>query len=155
MLIVPLLALTPVYLRMPRGDRLKWPLAIALVFLLLVDIATFSRSGGVGLVAGALVLVMPYRRFFRSKQFLYPLGAVVVVLLGALVARRHFFETFLGQRVSTQRQLDATRTSPSTRSSARCCTCTRCSGSATTTSPSTTSSSPGRRTSAPTRTGSR
>jgi hypothetical protein len=101
MLIVPLLALTPVYLRLPRGHRLRWPLAIALIFLLLVDIATFSRSGGVGLIAGALVLALPYRRFFRSKQFLYPLGAVVVVLLGALVARRHFFETFLGQRVST------------------------------------------------------
>ncbi len=37
MLIVPLLMLTPVYLRMPRGDRLRWPLAITLVFLLLVD----------------------------------------------------------------------------------------------------------------------
>ena len=102
MLIVPLLMLTPVYLRMPRGDRLRWPLAIALVFLLLVDIATFSRSGGVGLIAGALVLAVPYRRFFRTKQFLYPLGAVVVVLLGALYWRRHFFETFLSQRVSTQ-----------------------------------------------------
>ena len=84
MLIMPLLMLTPVYLRMPRGHRLRWPLAIALVFLLLVDIATFSRSGGVGLIAGALVLVLPYRRFFRSRQFLYPLGAVVVVLLGVL-----------------------------------------------------------------------
>src|SRR5437764_9045465 len=102
MLIVPLLALTPVYLRLPRGHRLRWPLAIALVFLLLVDLATFSRSGGVGLIAGALVLVVPYRRFFRSRQFLYPLGAVVVVLLGALYTRRHFFETFLRQRVSMQ-----------------------------------------------------
>jgi O-antigen ligase len=47
------------------------------------------------------VLVLPYRRLFRSKQFLYPLGAVVVVLLGVLLTRKHFFETFLGQRVST------------------------------------------------------
>ncbi|HLY85183.1 MAG TPA: O-antigen ligase family protein [Gaiellaceae bacterium] len=102
MLIVPLLMLTPVYLRLPRRHRLKWPLAVALVFLLLVDIATFSRSGGVGLIAGALVLALPYRRFFRSKQFLYPLGALVVVLLGVLLTRKHFFETFLSQRVSTQ-----------------------------------------------------
>jgi len=102
MLIVPLLMLTPVYLRLPRGHRLRWPLAVALVFLLLVDIATFSRSGGVGLIAGALVLVVPYRRFFRSRQFLYPLGFVVVVLLGVLYTHRHFFETFLRQRVSTQ-----------------------------------------------------
>ena len=102
MLIVPLLMLTPVYLRLPRGHRLRWPLAIALAFLFLVDIATFSRSAGVGLIAGALVLVVPYRRFFRSKEFLYPVGAIVVVLLGVLYTRRHFFETFLRQRVSTQ-----------------------------------------------------
>ena len=102
MLIVPLLALTPVYLRLPRRHRLKVPLALALVFLLLVDIATFSRSGGVGLIAGLLVLAVPYRRFFRSRQFLVPLGALAVVLLGVLYTRSHFFETFLRQRVSTQ-----------------------------------------------------
>jgi len=102
MLIVPLLALTPVYLRLPRRHRLKVPLALALVFLLLVDIATFSRSGGVGLIAGLLVLAVPYRRFFRSRQFLVPLGALAVVLLGVLYTHSHFFETFLRQRVSTQ-----------------------------------------------------
>ena len=101
MLIVPLLCLTPVYLRLPREHRLKWPLAAVLAFLLLVDIATFSRSGGVGLIAGALVLVFPYRRFLRSKQFLYPLGALAVVLLGVLYLRSHFFETFIRQRLST------------------------------------------------------
>jgi O-antigen ligase len=101
MLIVPLLALTPVYLRLERKHRLKVPLALVLAFLLLVDIATFSRSGGLGLIVGALVLVVPYRRLFRSKQFLYPLGGLAIVLLGVLYTRRHFFETFLGQRVST------------------------------------------------------
>ena len=101
MLVIPLLALTPVYLRLPRRHRLKWPLAAVLAFLLLVDIATFSRSGGLGLIVGALVLVLPYRRFLRSKQFLYPLGALAVVLLGVLYTRSHFFETFLGQRLST------------------------------------------------------
>jgi O-antigen ligase len=101
MLIVPLLALTPVYLRLPRDHRLKFPLAAVLAFLLLVDIATFSRSGGVGLIAGALWLVFPYRRFLRSKQFLYPIGALVVVLLAVLFARSSFFETFLRQRLST------------------------------------------------------
>jgi O-antigen ligase len=102
MLIVPLLALTPVYLRLPRRHRLKLPLAVALIFLLLVDIATFSRSGGVGLIAGLLVLAVPYRRFFRSRQFLVPLGALAVVLLGVLYTHSQFFETFLRQRVSTQ-----------------------------------------------------
>jgi len=101
MLVIPLLALTPVYLRLPRRHRLKWPLGAVLAFLLLVDIATFSRSGGLGLIVGALVLVLPYRRFLRSKQFLYPLGGLAVVLLGVLYTRSHFFETFLGQRLST------------------------------------------------------
>jgi O-antigen ligase len=101
MLVIPLLALTPVYLRLERRHRLKLPLAVVLAFLLLVDIATFSRSGGLGLIAGLLVLVLPYRRFVRSKQFLYPVGALAIVLLAALYTRRHFFETFLSQRLST------------------------------------------------------
>ena len=45
MLVVPLLMLTPLYLRLERGHRLKVPLAALLGFLLLVEIATLSRSG--------------------------------------------------------------------------------------------------------------
>ena len=126
---------------------------MTLVFLLLVDIATFSRSGGVGLIAGALVLVIPYRRFFRSKQFLYPLGGLAIVLLGVLYVRSTSSRRFLSQRVSTNgRSTNAhfavysssARSSPASAARAR----------DRTTSPSTTSSSPGRRTTAPTRTGS-
>ncbi len=101
MLAIPLLSLTPVYLRLERRHRLKVPLAVTLAFLLLVDIATFSRSGGLGLIAGLLVLALPYRRFVRSRQFLYPVGALAVVLLGVLYTHKHFFETFLSQRLST------------------------------------------------------
>jgi hypothetical protein len=101
MLIIPLLCLIPVYLRLERGHRLKLPLAVVLGFLLLVDIATFSRSGGLGLIVGALVLIVPYRRFFRTRQFLIPLGVLLVILLGVFYERRSFFETFLRQRVST------------------------------------------------------
>jgi O-antigen ligase len=101
MLIVPLLALTPVYLRLPRRHRLRWPLAAVLVFLLLVDFATFSRSGGLGLVTGLLVLALPYRRFFRTRQFLLPLGALAVIVLGVIYTHRHFFSVFLHERVST------------------------------------------------------
>jgi hypothetical protein len=101
MLEVPLLALTPVYLRLPRGHRLKWPLACTLAFLLLVEIATLSRSGWLGLAVGALVLVLPYRRFVFSRQLLYPLGALVLLLLAVLVTHQHFFSTLLGQRFST------------------------------------------------------
>ena len=101
MLDVPLLALTPVYLRMPRAHRLKRRLAVTLAFLLLVEIATLSRSGWLGLGVGALVLVIPYRRLMLTKQLLYPLGALVVVLLGVFVVRQHFITTLLGQRFST------------------------------------------------------
>jgi len=101
MLEVPLLALTPVYLRLPRGHRLKWPLAATLVFLLFIEFVTLSRSGVVGLVAGALVLALPYRRFLRSRQLLYPLAAFTVVLLGVLYTKRHFFEVVLRERLQT------------------------------------------------------
>jgi O-antigen ligase len=102
MLVIPLLMLTPVYLRLPRRHRLKMPLAVVLAFLLLVDFATLSRSGGVGLIAGALVLVVPYRRLFRTRQFLGPLGILAVVVLGVLYTHRHFFSVLLRERVSTQ-----------------------------------------------------
>ncbi len=101
MLDIPLLALTPVYLRLPRGHRLKWPLAGTLAFLLLVEIATLSRSGWLGLGVGAIVLAIPYRRFVFSRQLLYPLGGLAVLLLAVLVTHRHFFSTLLGQRFST------------------------------------------------------
>jgi O-antigen ligase len=101
MLVVPLLSLTPVYLRLPRGHRLKWKLAVLLAFLLLVELSTLSRSGVLGLAVGALVLLLPYRRFLRSKALLYPLGALAVVLAGVFVTHRHFYEVLLRQRAST------------------------------------------------------
>src|SRR5213083_951803 len=55
MLLVPLLALTPLYLRLEPGHRLRLPLAGVLAFLLVVELATLSRSGLLGLGVGALV----------------------------------------------------------------------------------------------------
>jgi hypothetical protein len=101
MLVVPLLALTPVYLRMARTHRLKWWLAGTLAFLLLVEIATLSRSGWLGLGVGALILVIPYHRFVLRKELLYPVGALLLVLLAVVVVRQHFVSTLLGQRFST------------------------------------------------------
>ena len=101
MLDVPLLALTPVYLRLPRVHRLKWWLAGTLAFLLLVEIATLSRSGWLGLGVGALILVIPYRRFVFTKQLLYPVGALAALLLAVVIVRHHFVSTLLGQRLST------------------------------------------------------
>jgi len=96
-----LLALTPVYLRMPRTHRLKWWLAGTLAFLLLMELATLSRSGWLGLGVGAIILAIPYRRFVFTKQLLYPVGALSAVLLGIVVVRQHFITTLLSQRFST------------------------------------------------------
>jgi O-antigen ligase len=96
MLIVPLLVLTPVYLRRPRTR-----LAVLLAFLLVVELATLSRSGLLGLGVGVLVLLAPYRRFVRSRALLAPLGAVAALLVLVVWERRHYFEVVLKSRINT------------------------------------------------------
>jgi O-antigen ligase len=101
MLDVPLLALTPLYLRLERGHRLRWPLGLTLGFLLLVLIATLSRSGALGLIVGLLVLAVPYRRFLWSRALLLPLAGVAIVLAYVVYSRRHFFSVVLASRIQT------------------------------------------------------
>jgi len=101
MLCVPILTLLPVYLRLERAHPLKRWLAAALGFMLIVQLATLSRSGLLGLGVGLLVLVVPYRRFARSRALLYPLGAVAVVLAYVLYRRWHYFSVVLRSRVQT------------------------------------------------------
>jgi O-antigen ligase len=100
-LVIPLLVLTPLYLRLERGHRLRPPLAALLAFLLVVELATLSRSGLLGLGAGLLVLAVPYRHKLVTRDLLVPLGAVAVVLAAVLVARWDFFEQVLRTRVDT------------------------------------------------------
>ena len=101
MLCIPLLALLPVYLRLERGHVLRVPLAILLGFLFLVQLATLSRSGLLGLGVGLLVLVIPYRRALRSRVFLYPIAGVVAVLVVVVASRRHYFEVLVKSRLQT------------------------------------------------------
>ena len=101
MLVVPLLVLTPVYLRLERGHRLRLPLAVLLAFLLVTELATLSRSGLVGLVAGLAILAFPYRRLLVSRAFIAPLTAVGVVLAYVVSRRLDFFETVVRQRLRT------------------------------------------------------
>jgi O-antigen ligase len=101
MLVVPLLALTPLYLRLERGHRLKWKLGIALAFMLLVLMATLSRSGALGLLVGLLVLAVPYRRFAWSRALLAPLGGLALLLAYVLYSRWHFFSFVLRSRIQT------------------------------------------------------
>jgi O-antigen ligase len=98
---VPLLALTPLYLRLERGHRLRAPLAAALAFLLLVELLTLSRSGLLGLAVGALVLTLPYRRRLVSRALLVPLGALAVVLAAVIWERRHYVEVVIRSRTRT------------------------------------------------------
>jgi O-antigen ligase len=100
-LVVPLLVLAPLYLRLERGHRLKLPLAAILAFLLVVELATLSRSGLLGLGAGLLVLLVPYRHRLLSAELLVPLGAVAAVVGVVLAARWDFFLQVLRTRVDT------------------------------------------------------
>ena len=102
-LMIPLLVLTPLYLRLEAGHRLKTPLAISLAFMLVVELATLSRSALLGLGCGALILALPYRRHLRRPAFLIPLGAVAVVVATVVVVRLDFFLTVLRARTNTSR----------------------------------------------------
>ena len=70
-------------------------------FLLVVEAATLSRSGLLGLAVGALVLAVPYRRYLRRPELLVPIGAALAVLLAIVLSRRSFFTTILKSRVQT------------------------------------------------------
>jgi len=101
MLIVPLLVLTPLYLRLERGHRLRVPLMLTIGFLLIVEATTLSRSGLLGLGVGALILAVPYRGYLNSSRLLVPIGAAVAILLAVVLSRRHFFSVVLKSRVQT------------------------------------------------------
>ena len=101
MLIVPLLVLTPLYLRLERGHRMRRWLAPTIGFLLIVEAATLSRSGLLGLGVGALILAVPYRRYLRTPQLLVPIGLAAAILVGIVLSRRSYFTTILKSRVQT------------------------------------------------------
>ena len=100
-LVIPLLVLTPLYLRLESGHRLRTPLAALLVFLLVVELATLSRSALLGLACGALVLAIPYRRHLARAAFLVPIGCVAALVALVVVARLDFFLTVLRARTNT------------------------------------------------------
>jgi O-antigen ligase len=99
-LVIPLLVLTPLYLRLERGHRLKLPLAGLLAFLLVVELATLSRSGLLGLGIGGLVLAIPYRRFLGRRELLLPLAAVAAAVAVVVAVRLDFFTTVLHARTN-------------------------------------------------------
>ena len=80
---------------------MRWPLGLTLAFLLLVLIATLSRSGALGLLVGLVILAIPYRRFVWSRVFLAPLAAVALVVAYIFYSRRHFFSVVISSRLQT------------------------------------------------------
>jgi O-antigen ligase len=107
-LLLPLLILTPLYLRLERGNRLRLVLAFVLPFLLLVELATLSRSGLLGLAVGVLVLLFPYGRRFFSAAVLVPLAGLALALAVVVSRRVDFFETVLRSRLDTESGSTAT-----------------------------------------------
>jgi hypothetical protein len=101
MLIVPLLVLTPLYLRLEPGHRLKRRLGLLIAFLFAVELSTLSRSGLLGLGVGAIVLAFPYRHYLRSRALLVPLGGAIAVLAVVVLTRLHFFEVVIKSRFNT------------------------------------------------------
>ena len=100
-LTIPLLVLLPMYVRLERRSRWRTPVMLILAFLLVMELATLSRSGLVGLVCGLLVLALPYRHHLISARVLAPLAGVALLLLAIVARRQHFFETVLRSRVQT------------------------------------------------------
>ena len=100
---IPLLVLTPIYLRLERGHRLRVPLAVVLAFLLVVELATLSRSGPArarrraarargsrtGASCSRRELLLPARRRRGRRSAL------------VLAARWDFFEHVLRTRIDT------------------------------------------------------
>jgi hypothetical protein len=101
MLIVPLLVLTPLYLRLERGNRLRKWLMLTIGFLLVVEAATLSRSGILGLGVGALILAVPYRRYLLTPQLLVPICGALALLGAIVLSRKDFFTTVIKSRVQT------------------------------------------------------
>jgi O-antigen ligase len=101
MLIVPLLVLSPLYLRLERSRRLRSALMATIAFLLIVEAATLSRSGILGLIVGALVLAVPYRRYLATPALLVPVGGALALLAAIVLSRRDFFTIVLRSRIDT------------------------------------------------------
>jgi len=101
MLILPLLILTPLYLRLERGQRWKRRLGLTLAFLLVVEVLTLSRSGIGGLILGVVLLVLPYRRRFLSRQLLIPVGVVAAGFIALIASSPSYFLAIIGSRFQT------------------------------------------------------
>jgi O-antigen ligase len=84
---------------MERGNRWRPALALLIPFLFVVELATLSRSGMLGLIVGALILLLPYRRQLFSRALLVPAAIVLLPVAIVVFERRHFFDVVLRSRL--------------------------------------------------------
>jgi O-antigen ligase len=101
MLVLPLLILTPLYLRLEKGHPWKLRLGLTLGFLLVVEVLTLSRSGIGGLILGVVVLAIPYHRRFLSRQVLIPVGVIAVGFVALIATSPAYFLKVIGSRFET------------------------------------------------------
>ncbi len=99
MLIVPLLVLTPLYLRLERDHPQRRRLGVTIAFLLIAEATTLSRSGVLGLITGALVLGVPYRGYLKSRALIAPVVSVLVILGAVVASRPQYFDTVIRTRL--------------------------------------------------------
>jgi O-antigen ligase len=101
MLILPLLMLTPLYLRLEKGHPWKRRLGLTLAFLLVVEVLTLSRSGVGGLILGTALLAIPYWRRILSRQVLIPVAVVSVGFVALVASSPAYFIKIIQSRVQT------------------------------------------------------
>jgi hypothetical protein len=101
-LAVPILILLPLYLRMERSHPWRRRVLALIAFLAIVQLATLSRSGILGLAAGLLVLAVPYHRLLLTARFVVPLTLLVAAVVAFASQRGEFFQQVLRSRFSTE-----------------------------------------------------
>jgi O-antigen ligase len=101
MLMLPLLILTPLYLRLEKRNPWKIRLGLTLAFLLVVEVLTLSRSGIGGLILGFILLAVPYRHRILSKQVLIPIGVIALGFVALIATSPNYFLKVIGSRFET------------------------------------------------------
>jgi O-antigen ligase len=107
MLMMGILIVAPLYLRLERDHRLRVPLGLLLAFMLIAELTTLSRSGALGLIVGALVLLIPYRHRVFSRALAFPLLVVAIPVLFEVYRRRHFFDVVISSRLQGSSRLSS------------------------------------------------
>jgi O-antigen ligase len=86
---------------MEKENRWRGRLMVAIGFLVIIELATLSRSGLLGLAVGVVILALPYHHYLRSRTLLVPVGAALALLAAVVVTRLHYFTVLLRSRLST------------------------------------------------------